>query len=127
VLTVGDWAEIRRLHLVEQMPIKVIARTMGCSKNTVQAALCSEGPPKYERVARGSLVDEVKPRIRELLQAWPTMPATVVAERIGRSISPPSSSTSGVEAPFCPTAHLPRMYARSLKEGQGDYPWTPHH
>lgn len=83
MLTVEDWAEIRRLHRVEEMPIKVIARMMGCSKNTVKAALRSEGPPKYERVARGSLVDEVEPRIRELLQAWPTMPATVVAERIG--------------------------------------------
>ena len=32
---------------------------------------------------RGSIVDGVEPRIRELLQAWPTMPATVIAERIG--------------------------------------------
>ena len=29
------------------------------------------------------MVDAVEPRIRELLQAWPTMPATVIAERIG--------------------------------------------
>jgi transposase len=28
-------------------------------------------------------VDAVEPRIRELLQAWPTMPATVIAERVG--------------------------------------------
>jgi transposase len=28
-------------------------------------------------------VDAVEPRIRELLAAWPTMPATVIAERIG--------------------------------------------
>jgi transposase len=28
-------------------------------------------------------VDEVEPRIRELLAGWPTMPATVIAERIG--------------------------------------------
>jgi len=28
-------------------------------------------------------VDSVEPRIRELLAAWPTMPATVIAERIG--------------------------------------------
>ena len=83
MLTVEDWAEIRRLHRAERMPIKVIARTMGCSKNTVKAALRSDGPPKYEREPRGSLVDEVEPRIRELLKACPTMPATVVAERIG--------------------------------------------
>jgi transposase len=32
-------------------------------------------------------VDEVEPRIRELLRAWPSMPATVIAERIGWSHS----------------------------------------
>jgi transposase len=83
VLAVEDWAEIRRLHRAEGMPIKVIARVMGISKNTVKAALRSDGPPRYERALRGSVVDEVEPRIRELLQAFPTMPATVIAERIG--------------------------------------------
>jgi transposase len=65
------------------MPIKVIARVMGVSKNTVKAALRADGPPRYERPLRGSVVDEAEPRIRELLQAFPTMPATVIAERIG--------------------------------------------
>jgi transposase len=83
VLAVEDWAEIRRLHRAEGIPIKVIARVMGVSKNTVRAALRSDGPPRYERPPRGSVVDEVEPRIRELLQAFPTMPATVIAERIG--------------------------------------------
>ncbi len=83
MLAVEDWAEIRRLHRSERMPIKVIARVMGISKNTVKAALRSDGPPKYERPARRSVVDEVEPRIRELLAAVPTMPATVIAERIG--------------------------------------------
>jgi transposase len=83
VLSVEDWAEIRRLHRAEQMPIKAIARVMGCSKNTVRRALAAEGPPRYERARQGSIVDAVEPRIRELLQAWPTMPATVIAERIG--------------------------------------------
>jgi transposase len=49
VLCVEDWAEIRRLHKSEGMPIKVVARVVGCSKNTVRAALASEGPPRYER------------------------------------------------------------------------------
>ena len=87
MLSVEDWAEIRRLHRSEQMPIKVIARVMGISKNTVKVALRSDGPPQYERPLRGSLVDDVEPQIRELLQAWPTMPATVIAERIGWSHS----------------------------------------
>src|SRR3954471_13096094 len=65
------------------MQIKVIGRVMGVSKNTVKAALRSDGPPRYSRALRGSVVDEVEPRVRELLQAFPTMPATVIAERIG--------------------------------------------
>jgi transposase len=82
VLSVEDWAEIRRLHRAEQMPIRQVARVMGCSKNTVKRALVADGPPRYQRPSRGSVVDAVEPRIRELLQAWPTMPATVIAERI---------------------------------------------
>ncbi len=48
MLSVEDWAEIRRLHRAEQMPIKTIARVLGISKNTVKAALRSDGPPRYE-------------------------------------------------------------------------------
>jgi len=83
LLSVEDWAEIRRLHKSEGMPIKVIARVTGCSKNTVKRALASDGPPRYVRTARASVVDSVEPRVRELLAAWPTMPATVIAERVG--------------------------------------------
>ncbi len=87
MLSVEDWAEIRRLHRSERMPIKVIARVMGCSKNTVKAALASDAPLRYRRRPAGSIVDPVEPRIRELLRAYPTMPATVIAERIGWSRS----------------------------------------
>jgi transposase len=83
VLSVEDWVEICRLHWAEQMPIKQVARVMGCSKNTVKRVLADDGPPRYARRPRGSIVDAVEPRIRELLAAWPTMPATVIAERIG--------------------------------------------
>ena len=83
MLSVEDWAEIRRLHRAEKMPIKAIARTLGISRNTVRAAIAIDGPPKYERKPAGSVVDRVEPRIRELLQAYPQMPATVIAERIG--------------------------------------------
>jgi len=83
VLSVEDWAEIRRLHRAERMPIKAIARVMGVSRNTVRAAVASDRPPRYERPRRGSIVDAAEPRIRELLKAYPSMPATVIAERIG--------------------------------------------
>lgn len=83
MLSVEDWAEIRRLHRAEGLPIKAIVRVLGISRNTVRAAIASDAPPKYERTPAGSIVDEVEPRIRELLQSYPRMPATVIAERIG--------------------------------------------
>jgi transposase len=60
----------------------MIARVMGVSRNTVRAALASDAPPKYVRQSVGSAVDAFEPRIRELLAAYPTMPATVIAERV---------------------------------------------
>jgi transposase len=83
VIKVEDWAEIRRLHRAEGLPIRQIARVMGVSRNTVRAALRSDGPPKYERAPKGLVADGYEPRIRELLAAVPTMPASVIGERIG--------------------------------------------
>jgi transposase len=83
MLHVEDWAEIRRLHFAEGLAIKEIARLMGISKNTVKAKVAADAPPKYERPAVGSVVDGYEPRIRQLLKDFPTMPATVIAERIG--------------------------------------------
>ena len=82
MLSVEDWAEIRRLYRAERMPIKAIARVVGCSKNTVKKALAAESPPAYRRQQTHLLADSVEPRIRELLQAYPRMPATVIAERL---------------------------------------------
>ena len=78
-----DWAEIRRLHRAEGVPIKEIARLMGLARNTVRTAVRADEPPSYKRKARGSGVDVHEPAIRRLLADFPRMPATVIAERIG--------------------------------------------
>lgn len=83
MLSVEDWAEIRRLHLAEGLSIKMIARTLGVARNTVRAAVASEGPPKYVRRPAGSRVDAFEGAIRGQLRVVPTMPATVIAERVG--------------------------------------------
>jgi transposase len=80
---VQDWAEIRRLHRVEGMPIRQIARVLGISRNTVRSALAATGPTKYARRRKGSVVDAFEPQIRELLTDDPRMPSSVIAERIG--------------------------------------------
>ncbi len=65
------------------MPIKAIVRKLGVGRNTVRRALTSDRPPSYSRPAKPSIVDVVEPQIRVLLAEWPSMPATVIAERVG--------------------------------------------
>jgi transposase len=65
------------------LSVRAIARVRGVSRYTVRNALMGDGPPRYRRRPAGSIVDAAEPRIRELLQAYPRMPATVIAERIG--------------------------------------------
>lgn len=77
------WAEARRLHRSEGLPIKEIARRLGLARNTVRSALRSDAPPSLVRGPRGSRVDGVEPQVRALLGSYPRMPATVIAERIG--------------------------------------------
>jgi transposase len=83
VLTVEDWAEIRRLHRAEGLSIKEIVRQTGVSRNTVRAAVRSDSPPVFHRQPRPSAVDRFEGEIRGLLSEYPRMPVTVIAERIG--------------------------------------------
>ena len=84
MINVDDWAEIRRLYFAEQLGIKAIARQLGVARNTVRTAVRVRRPAATTSgKPRGSLVDAVEPEICELLKDCPTMPATVIAERIG--------------------------------------------
>jgi transposase len=83
VISVEDWAEIRRLHRAEGVSIKEISRRLGVARNTVRDALRSDEPPRYDRERRPWAVDAFDGQIRELLAGHPRMPATVIAERIG--------------------------------------------
>ncbi|HXT45725.1 MAG TPA: IS21 family transposase, partial [Pseudonocardiaceae bacterium] len=123
MLSVEDWAEIRRLHRSEGLPIKEIVRVLGVARNTVRAALASDGPPKYERAPKGSIVDEVEPRIRELLAVYPTMPATVIAERIGwtRSIRVLRTRVAELRPVYLPPDPASRTQYMAGEIGQHDF------
>jgi transposase len=126
VLGVEDWAEIRRLRRAEQMSISEIARVLGISRNTVRSALASDGPPKYVRKPAGSAVDVAEPRIRELLRAYPRMPATVIAERIGwtRSIRTLSGRVAELRPAYLPPDPASRTAYVAGEVGQCDL-WFP--
>jgi transposase len=83
MINVDDWAEIRRLYFAEHLGIKTICRQLGVARNTVRTAVRGSDPPNYQRKPQGSLVDAVETEICTLLKDCPTMPATVIAERIG--------------------------------------------
>jgi transposase len=126
MLAVEDWAEIRRLHRSERLPIKMVARVMGVSRNTVRRALASDGPPRYERPAKGSIADAVEPQIRELLRAYPRMPATVIAERIGwtRSIRALSGRVAELRPAYLPPDPASRTAYVAGEIAQCDF-WFP--
>jgi transposase len=108
------------------MPIKAIARVLGVSRNTVRAAVGSDGPPRYVRQPGGSIVDEVEPRIRELLLAYPRMPATVIAERVGwqRSIRVLSGRVAELRPLYLPPDPADRTIYLAGEIGQHDF-WFP--
>lgn len=84
MITVEDWAEIRRLFRSENMSQAAIARRLGRSRNTVADALRCDEPPRYRRVpVATSAWAQIEPAVRAMLSAFPTMPATVIAERVG--------------------------------------------
>jgi transposase len=126
VLDVENWAEIRRLHRAEGLPVREIARVMGVSRNTVRAAVASDGPPRYQRPPAGSIVDAVEPRIRELLKAYPGMPATVIAERIGweRSIRVLSGRVAELRPVYLPPDPASRTAYAAGEVAQCDF-WFP--
>ncbi|MFN3002973.1 IS21 family transposase [Mycolicibacterium wolinskyi] len=79
-----DWAEIRRLYRSEKLSQAEIARRLGLARNTVAKAVRSESPPRYERPpVTTSAWAQVEPAVRALLAQYPTMAATVIAERVG--------------------------------------------
>lgn len=121
-----DWAEIRRLHRSERMPIRAIARKLGVGRNTVRRAVGADGPPRYVRRPKGSIVDAVEPQIRELLALWPGMPATVIAERIGwtRSLTVLKERVRELRPLFAPPDPVSRTVYQPGELAQCDL-WFP--
>ncbi len=83
MITLEDWAVIRRAHFADGESQRSIAERLGVSRNTVAKVLASEKPPKYERTPTPTSVARFERRIRVLLEENPKIPATVLAERVG--------------------------------------------
>jgi transposase len=79
---VKDWAEVHRLFDREHLPKAAIARRMGMSRNTVARLLGLDEAPRYIRAATGSQLDPFAEAIAAMLDADPTVRATVIREHL---------------------------------------------
>jgi Mu transposase, C-terminal domain/Helix-turn-helix domain of resolvase len=82
VISVEDWALIRRL-VADGVPRRQVARQLGIGRATVDRAVASDRPPKYERPAVPTTFTPFEARVRAILSEHAEMPATVIAERVG--------------------------------------------
>ena len=81
MITLEDWALIRRLAADGEPKARIAAR-LRLSRTTVLKAVGSDSPPRYERSGKPTSFTPFEARVRELLIETPTMPATVLAERV---------------------------------------------
>ena len=79
---VQQWAEIRRMHEVEQLSQREICRRTGLHRKTIRRALNSPEPPSYSRPAQGSKLDPFKDEVNRLLKGDPRIPSQRIRELI---------------------------------------------
>jgi transposase len=82
MLTVETWAEIRRLHVVEKLSKRAIAKHLAIHRSAVTRALASQLPPRYTRPPRPSPLDPYKPKIHALLDLYPDLSGVRVREML---------------------------------------------
>ena len=80
---VQQWAEIRRLVLVEGCSQREVALRLGLARKTVARAVHSDTPPRYSRVPVGSKLDPFRDWVCEQLRAEPRIPAQRLREMAG--------------------------------------------
>ncbi len=126
MITLEDWALIRRLHLSEKLPKAQIARELGISRNTVAKAIAAVDPPTYSRVPVVTSFEAFEQQVRQLLDATPSMPATVLAERVGWSGSATwfRQNVAAIRPDYAPTDPADRIVYHPGDQVQCDL-WFP--
>jgi len=126
VITLEDWALIRRLHVSERLPQVQIARQLGISRNTVAKAIASIEPPCYSRAPVATSFAPFEQQVRGLLDDTWSMPATVLAERVGwtGSASWFRQNVAAIRPEYAPTDPADRIVYHPGDQVQCDL-WFP--
>ena len=103
-----------------------IARDLGISRNTVAKAVASAGPPGYSRPPVETSFAPFEVQVRGLLEATPSMPATVIAERVGWSGSATwfRQNVARIRPDYAPTDPADRIVYHPGDQVQCDL-WFP--
>jgi len=103
-----------------------IARDLGISRNTVAKAVASAGPPGYSRPPVVTSFAPFEVQVRGLLEATPSMPATVLAERVGWSGSATwfRQNVARIRPDYAPTDPADRIVYHPGDQVQCDL-WFP--
>jgi len=80
VVSVEQWAEIRRMYFAKRLSIKEIVRCTGHGRNTIRRALRSDEVPRYRRPPRPSKLDPFREEIHRLLGEDARLPGKRVRE-----------------------------------------------
>ena len=127
MITLDVWAQIRHRYATEKISKRELAKQLGVSRGTVDRALEAERPPKYERKPGGSSFDAYAPQVRAFLVRTPTMPASVLAERVGwtGSASLFRDKVRGLRPEYMPADPVDRLVHEPGQAMQCDL-WFPH-
>lgn len=107
-MNVALWAEIRRLHEIENLSQRAIARRRHCSRHTVAKALRLDQPPTSEVASRSSILDPFLAKIDALVARYPGLSAVRIREEIAK---PPEGYSGSVS--------LVRRYLRRIRPAGG--------
>lgn len=111
-MKVALWAEIRRLHEIEKLSQRGIARRLGCCRRTIVRALKIEQPPHQQPAAvRSTILDPYKPQIDAIIERYPDLSAVRVREKIMTSLDGMPPYRGGVS--------VVRAYLRSIRPVRG--------
>ena len=83
-MKVSLWAEIRRLHEIEGLTGRAIARRLHCCNKTVAKALALSLPPPPETEPRENILAPYRARIAALVAKYPDLSAVRVTEEISK-------------------------------------------
>lgn len=126
MITLEDWALIRRLHVGERVPQAQIARQLGISRNTVAKAIAATDPPAYARPPVTTSFAPFEQQVRDLLSDTWSMPATVLAERVGwtGAASWFRANVAAIRPEYAPTDPADRIVYHPGEQVQCDL-WFP--